>query len=137
VEITVERRVGRLVEVRVAGTPVDADAIRFRSAIIALAARLKDGEKLVSCSDLRKLRPRAAARVDEVITAMRASNARTERAALIVPDDAVAGAQVRRIVEEGHLPARKIVLTPAEAIAWLEPVLTPAELVRLRKFLAS
>jgi hypothetical protein len=68
---------------------------------------------------------------------MRLSSARLEREALLLGSDPVQVMQARRIAEEAPHPGRKLVTTVADALAWLQPVATPAELDRARAFLAE
>ena len=70
--------------------------------------------------------------------ALREANPRIERAALLVPKEAVAlRRQLEHLLGEAHHPNRLLCLDATRVQSWLFPVLTEAERARLRLFLAS
>ena len=92
----------------------------------------------VLCADHRPvgIYPQAAAdRLIELFTQM---NSRLERVAILVSrTNATLYMQLNRIVREASYTARRVVHTAEEAHAHLAPVLAPAELARMRDFLAE
>jgi hypothetical protein len=132
-------RVGRLLEVLIDGgyrTVSDVDVVF--DAIDAEVARLAPSQRIVTVADWRRcpvMSPEAAQRVVQRIVLL---NPRTERStALVSPDAPVAVLQFLRVIRESRLPDRKLFLDPEELADWLQEILTPAETVRLREFLAA
>jgi hypothetical protein len=130
--VTMERRVGRLVEIRVTGEP---DATMF-GRVIALANEVGPDAKVILCSDIREAQTLTTERADRLATIQRATRERVERAVTLVSDRPVQHLVAERVRDMG--PGRgvaHVAKTPAEAIALLDPLLTPAERTRLRQFL--
>ena len=79
--------------------------------------------------------PEAAQRVSQRITA---NNQRSERSAALVNRDApVSVLQFLRVIREADLPERKLFFNQIELIHYLAERLSPAEVTRLRAFLAE
>ena len=131
--MTMERRVGRLVEIRVKGEP---DAKPAFGRVIQLANELGPDAKVVICSDIREAPGVSMERADRLATLQRATRERVERAVMLVSERAVQLLGAERVRDKGA--GREVVhiaRTPAEAIALLRPLLIPAELNRLKQFL--
>lgn len=132
---TLERKVGRLFEMRVEGTG-DRDGMRaFQHRIIEIVPTLGRDEKFVLITDLRTAGVLPADLAAEMLVMMRATHARLERAAVLIgPGDSARLLQTRRMIEEAHFEARKLFTDRREASAYLAPALTAAESARLEKF---
>ena len=128
--VTYERRVGRLVEVRIVG---GMDDFRF-SRLIALANDLGPDAKIVVCSDVRKASLPKLEVVTRIATAQLASRERIALRVALIGDGAV-WAHIADRISEGSESVTEIVRTPEDAIARLATVLDGAELARARQFL--
>ncbi len=132
--VTMERRVGRLVEVRVQGG-APKSTLRF-ARIIALANEVGPEAKVVVCADAREapqLTPDGAAELAKVQLAARA---RVERAITLVAPRATQVMIHERVRDEGAGRAVvEVARTVEQAVELLRPHLTSAELVRLKQFL--
>jgi hypothetical protein len=134
---TVELNAGRLVEIRIeAGfrTPEEVDATFAQ--IEEVVARLPQGLQFVTIVDWRKsslMSPEAAAHTVERIMGLQH---RSQRSAVVVsPEMASVVLQFGRVVRDTDNPARKMCLDAAEAITWLDELLSLEERARLRWFL--
>jgi hypothetical protein len=132
--VTIERKVGRLVEIRPRGA---TEAHPGFGRVIALANELGRDAKVLLCIDARQADPVSAAEQARIRTAQLAGRERIERIVTVVGDDPLHAMQTARL-NEGHrddfaLTAR----TPAEAVELLADLLNPAELARLKQFLAE
>jgi len=130
--VTYERRVGRLVEIRVRG---ERDVSQF-GRVFALANELGPGAKVIICNDARGAAPLSAEDAGKLATLMLATRERVEHAVTLVGERELALRQAERVRGEART-GHPVVRTPAEAIAALEPVLNPAELARLKQFLSE
>ena len=127
--VTYERRVGRLVEVRIVGE------IDFRfSRLIALANDLGPDAKIVVCSDVRKASVPNLDLVSKIATAQLASRDRIILRVVLIGEGAV-WTHIADRVSEGSESVTEIVRTPEAAIARLATVLNSAELARAKQFL--
>jgi hypothetical protein len=130
-------RVGRLLEIRAAsGYRVAADVDALFEQITRAVGGLAAGVRVISVVDWRLcplMQGEAAARLTE---RMSGNNPRVDRAAALVsPDAPTALLQFARLIRESGLPSRKMFTQPEPLIAWLDPVLAPAERHALRAFL--
>ena len=130
--VSYERRVGRLVEVRIVGA---MDDFRF-SRLIAHANDLGPDAKIVVCTDVRKASLPNLEVLTRIATAQLASRERIALRVVLIGDGAV-WAHIADRVSEGSESFTEIVRTPEDAIARLATVLNPAELARARQFLAE
>jgi hypothetical protein len=131
--MTFERRVGRLVEIRVQGDP---DTKLPFARVLQLANELGPDAKVVICADIRAASQVSMERADRLATLQRAMRPRVERGVMLVGERAVQLLVAERVRDTGA--GRQIVhiaRTPAEAVAILQPLLIPAELTRLKQFL--
>jgi hypothetical protein len=131
--MTIERRAGRLVEIRVKGEP---DARPPFGRVIQLANEIGPDAKVVICADIREALRASIERADRLAILQRATRERVERGVMLVGERAVQLLVAERVREKGA--GREVVhiaRTPAEALALLQPLLVPAELTRLKQFL--
>lgn len=129
---TIERRVGRLVELRARGAP---DAKPMFGRVFALANELGRDAKVVLCIDARESDPVSADEVSRIRNAQLAGRERILRVVSVVGDSPLRMMRAERIREGLDSDFFSIAKTPAEAVALLEPILTAAELARLKQFL--
>ncbi len=127
--VTFERRVGRLVEVRIVGE------IDFRhSSLIALANELGPDAKIVVCADVRNASVPKLELVTRIATAQLASRERIALRVALIGEGPV-WAPIADRISEGSASVTELVRTPEDAIARLATVLNTAELARARQFL--
>jgi hypothetical protein len=131
---TIERRVGRLVELRPRGAP---DSKPSFGRVFALANELGPDAKVVVCIDAREADPISAGHIARIRTAQLAGRERIERIVTVVDDDLSRKLQVERIGEGVNEELYVIARSPQEAVQILTPLLNPAELARLKQFLAG
>jgi hypothetical protein len=134
---SIECTVGSLVESRVT-------AIRSADEVTALGARFGEIARkipeapLVICGDYRSFGVLAPVVADRFLQMFRDANPRVRRSAVLVaPDSPTAALQIERIVQEAAHPSRRAFRAVDACIAWLDEVLSPAERVRMRTFLAG
>jgi hypothetical protein len=132
---TFGRKVGRLLELRSSGTTSREELQAFKSQIVAVLRTIGPDERFVMISDLRDSRAVPTELAGDILTLMRSSHSRLERAAVLLSESPIAALQARRLAEEAHFEGRKLFTDRAQAVAWLEPVLDPAERARLAQFL--
>jgi precorrin isomerase len=135
---TVEVRVGRLLEIRVAmGHRNIADVEEMFRAISSEMAK-EPARRLVIVTDWRRCPLMDGQAAERLMQNMSANNARVERSAALASYDApTAVMQFARLIRESNFAHRKIFMQPHELIAWLDQVLDPDEQKRLREFLAE
>jgi hypothetical protein len=134
--VTFERRVGRLVEIRV--RPPDSGGSPPFGKVIALANEVGPDALVVVISDLRLSKVVTPERAALIGQAIRISQSRVERAATLLAATGVARIQNRHIGDEAHREdLHRAVDNVAAATAWLAPVLDAAERARLQAFLAE
>jgi hypothetical protein len=129
---TIERHVGRLVEIRARG-PRDPRPMFGR--VFALANELGTDSKVILCIDARETEPVAADEVARIRNAQLAGRGRVELLLTVVGDNPLLSMQAARINEGLDKKIALIAKTPAEAVELLQPILTAAELARLKQFL--
>jgi hypothetical protein len=129
--ISFARKVGRLIEIRVEGR---GDTASTFGRLIALANELGPDARVVACWDVRAVQPAPAQHHENVANAIRLTARRLERGAVLA-GEGLAATQVERTVAAVANPGLRAVRTVADAVAWLEPALNPAELARLKLFL--
>lgn len=130
--VTYERKVGRLVEIRVRG---ERDVTQF-GRVIALANELGPDAKVIICNDARGAAPLSREEAAKLATLMLASRERVEQSVTLVSDRDVLVRQTERVRTDARVD-NAIVRTPEDAIASLAPALNTAELARLKRFLAD
>lgn len=133
---TVERRVGRLLEMRLLFGVSQEHTQRFLARVGAVLSTSR--EPLVLCVDLRDSRLFPPEISEQILSFMRTMNPYVERSALLVGgQSAMFGLQIERLVRGGAHPSRRTFRDPEAATRWLAQVLTPAEQERLRHFVAG
>lgn len=138
--LSVERRVGALVEIRVHDEKVTvAEAERFiiaaRATITDLAVRAR--RRAVICTDLRSAGVFPQEVSDLIIGLMKRVNVHIERSAVFGADGtAVFTLQVQRMLSEaGNAARRRMFSNPEKLRPWLSEVLEPDAQMRLAEFL--
>jgi hypothetical protein len=132
--VTIERNVGRLVEIRDRGTTSAADLSPF-ARVIALARELGPDATVALIVDLRSAERRPPEQSEQLVKIIRANSGRTERAAVVVGDSPAMARQTQRMSDKVAIDAHRVVHSRDEALAWLDPVLDLPERTRLRQFL--
>ncbi len=130
---TIERRVGRLIEMRVVGA---ADFVAFGK-VIALANEVGPDAQVVVCADVRRgnlVTPEQAAKIATII---RGTRTRLACSITLVGDNVPLERTVNRVAQQADPDFVETVRTPEEVVSRLTPLLNPAELARLKLFLAE
>jgi hypothetical protein len=136
--LTVACRVGRLLELRLAGNPSVEDADQFeRDAHSNISRIVRETKKpIVVCSDLRAshlFKPEVS---EKLIHTMKGASPNLERNGILGNNSALLFLQLARFVKETTQDSRRRVFTDVEPmLSWLDEVLTPAERARMRQFL--
>jgi hypothetical protein len=134
--MTAQMRVGRLGEVRFAPpfAPGETDALAqsIRGLFTALGPRL-----IIFCCDLRPVQVFPPDVSDRLIEIMRSDNPKVERNGILIGESSVVGLQLERMVRDAGNPGRRVFRKLPQLLTWLGDVLTPAELQRVRDFLAE
>lgn len=138
--LTAAWRVGRLVELRLAGNPTLEDAARFevdsRRVVAACVAKTK--ARTIVCSDLRASQIWRPEVTEQLVSLMRRENNHVERHGSLGSGSALVGLQVSRLLKEASADGRRRVFTqPEPLLFWLDEVLTEPERKRVREFLAE
>jgi hypothetical protein len=130
---TVERKVGRLVEVRLGGVvktdEFEDGMIHFRSLVNSSNARK------VLCADLRAARILVPEVADSLLEAMRRDNPVLERSAILVSESALFSLQMERLVREAKNPNRRTFRDEGTLVDWIAEILTLGERRRAVEFL--
>lgn len=133
--VTVENRVGRLIEVRqtsrVTVSELQASFPAFQQ---ILGSKV---DRFVMATDWRGMRILDSATSEFLLSIMRAKNSRIERQVLIMDPSAVMGLQVRRLFADAGGETRAVFESADAARAWLEPALTPLENQALVRFTSA
>jgi hypothetical protein len=137
--LTIERKVGRLVEARFSGNPTVEDIAEWARAAEGLlktgAARL--GKGAVCCTDMRASALFRPAVTEALTSIMRADNRVVERNAILGIGGATFTLQLQRLLREAQPIGeirRRVFIEQASMYQWLEELLTPVESARLRAF---
>lgn len=129
---SVERKVGRLVEYRMAGLvkqdEMEAMMRRFREVVT------QGPERKIMVVDIRALRILVPEVADEILKQMRRDNPVLERSAILIGPSALFGLQMERLVRESGNKNRRTFRDEEELLAWVAEVLTPAERARAGDF---
>lgn len=132
--LTVENRVGRLVEIRIATPTSAAELQQFQADHAAAVARVDGG--FVAAVDLRGAHVFQQEIAGGFIQIMSSSNPRLVRSAFLMGRGAVFSLQAERAIRQAANPNRKVFYEPGDLEGWLAEVLDGAERGRLRDFLA-
>ncbi len=131
---TIENRVGKLVELRIAA-PIAAEELP-----LLLAEHQGITEKLgrfVTAVDLRRATLVPLEVAERFTGLMRGSNPRLERSAFLLNESALFSLQLERLIREAGDSNRRTFRAPEELVTWLGQVLSEAEQARLGEFLAE
>jgi hypothetical protein len=129
--LSIERKVGRLVEIRAAGEP---DMKQF-GRVIALANEVAPDAKVVVLVDARQVTTMSQEYVEKLGLMIRSSAQRLEQAVVVrraSPIKDARSAQLTRVA--GPVP-QQFTDDPAQALAALAKLVNPAELARAKQFL--
>lgn len=132
--ITIENRVGRLIETRFIPPLPAAELAAFDRERERLM-RLRGPDRVV-CVDLSALHVLQPEQADHFVEFLRLSRPGLTRNAFLLPQgEAVLALQVARILREARHPGRRAFQSSAELVRWLGEVLQPDEAARLEAFL--
>lgn len=132
---SIENKVGRLVEVRIA-TPVREEEMPgIGKATHDLIASIPD--EFVAVMDLRAAHVFPQTVSDAFVEILSDNNPKLQRSAFLIGESAIFGLQVERAIRQAGKPTRRAFRDPAEMEAWLDEPLAPAEQRRLHDFLAE
>ncbi len=131
--VTVENRVGRLIEVRQTGK-VTVEELQETFPIFQRILS-SSTERFVMATDWRGMRVLDAKTSEALLGIMRAKNDRIERQMLVMDPSAVMGLQVRRLFQDAGGESRAVFESTDLARRWLEPMLNPLEVASLKRFL--
>jgi hypothetical protein len=137
--VTIESRVGALVELRFTGSASMEEVVAFEATLVTLVRRIvKNGRRAVICTDLRAcqiFRPDVS---DRIVRLMQNDNPHMERNAFLGQSSALLSLQIKRfIAESGELGRRRMFAEEPPLVAWLSEVTTIPEQTRLQAFLTS
>jgi hypothetical protein len=130
---SVERRVGRLLEIRVGGAATKDEVVGFGQRFIELASAHTG--MFLACTDARAARLLPPEVSDLLLSFMRTRKTKIEYNAFLVGESPIIGLQTDRLIKGAAHPGRQVVHTVADALAFLDPFCSPEEKRRLRQFL--
>jgi hypothetical protein len=133
--ISVENRVGRLVEAVLRSPITDEELAEFRDRRARVVAAIA-GERAV-CVDMTGAGVLSPDHAERLIDILKQRHGGPSRVAYLLPARAVATLQVERILREAQSPERRTFADRAALIEWLGEPLTVAERARLRTFLGA
>lgn len=135
---TIEQRVGRLIEIRIASPIVYADldafGVRLSQCIVHLTERVP---RVLACTDLSGAHIFAPEVAEWFIRMMNRDNPILERNAVLIGPSAVFALQVERMLKQGNSPTRRAFREPESLIEWLGELSTPLERERVRQLVAG
>lgn len=132
-DLTVERRVGRLLEIRCIGT---LDQLRAEALARLLAKIGTDSSgKLLTIADARRMDLTSDPIAQNLIELMLVQNSRTERAAYLLGSRSLPSVQLEAIILRARNPDRCVFRDRLELVRWLGEVATPAEIDRMSSFI--
>ena len=129
----IERRVGRLLEVRQVAPLTFEDFERFHRQVSSVISACPS--EAVVVADLRRIGVLPPELADVLSEMMRSRNSRIERDAILVRQGELLGLQLGRVVANSGHSERRIFRDAAALIHWLDERLDEAERARLRAFL--
>jgi|SRR5215212_2643190 len=132
---SVEHHTGRLMEVRLA-TPVTEEELPLFVRDLNKVLGAIPG-KYIGVTDLMEANIFPPFVTQTMIQYMSASSPRVVRSAMLIGESATFALQVERVLRSSNSDNRRAFRKPEELEAWLGPILTVEERVRLRRFLAS
>lgn len=129
---------GRLVESRIFALWTDADAERYARAFWALARSLQGEPLPLLLADHRPVKTYPSSVLTHLDKVFASLNVKLARVAILTDASHVAvTVQLQRTVDKAGFAQRRLFTEPRDAIAHLQPELTPAELTRLEAFVAE
>ena len=131
---TLARKVGKLVEIRVASPVTVDETIAFSRELQALVAKM---DRFISCSDFSRVVIFPPEVVATYVECMKILNTKLERTALLTPYSATVGLQLGRLLRDAGNPKRRTFRSTTQLALWLSEVLTIQEQVRLQEFLSG
>lgn len=132
---TVQRRVGRLVEIRM-GLPLTfAEAVIFAEELRAIVKPM--GDRFVGVCDFSRISIFPQEVIATYTDCMRDLNPKVERTGVLISNSATFGLQMGRLLRGASSPNRRSFVSPTELCLWIGEVLSPAEQARLKEFLAA
>jgi hypothetical protein len=141
--LTIDRKVGRLVETRFSGNPTPddvADWARELSVCLKTTAA-RTGKPAVCCTDLRASALFRPSVTDALTSIMRSDNTLIERNGMLGTNGATFALQAQRILREsapiGGAVRRRIFVDFDLLCHWLDELLTPVESARVRAFMGE
>lgn len=134
--ITIENRVGRLIETRLISPILDAEFTEFQHERERLMRLV--GQDRVVCIDVSRVQLLPPSQADAFLNLLRGSRpGLTRNAFLLPPGQALLALQFSRIIRQANNPARRAFQSRPELISWLAEVLRPPERLRLETFLSE
>ena len=135
---TIEQRVGRLIEIRVASPIVYADLEGFGARLGECITRLTERvPRVLACTDLSGAHIFAPEVAEWFIRLMHRDNPVLERNAFLIGQSAVFALQIERMLKQGNSLTRRAFREPEPLIEWLGELLSPLERERVRQLLAA
>jgi hypothetical protein len=129
-----QRRVGRLVEIRMEPPMTFAETVIFVEELRRIVKAMAD--RFVGVADYSRVTIFPQEVIATYVDCMRSLNPKLERTAVLIANSATLSLQMTRLLRDGSNPKRRAFTSPTELCAWLSEVLTPAEQARLKEFLA-
>jgi hypothetical protein len=133
--ITIENRVGRLMEGRFEG-PLTGDQLKAFAGELAQLI-VKAGKRLVFVVDWRTCELIPPDLEVKLVGQARSDNFAIERSAFLVLPGRAVTPQIEKLVSLGRNPDRHLFTALPELLAWVEPTLSLEEVARARAFFAE
>lgn len=128
-----QRRVGRLVEIRMEPPITYAEAVIFAAELQTIVKRMSD--RFVAIADFKRVHIFPQEVVQTHVDCMRAVNAKVERTGVLIENSPTLSLQMARLLRDASNPKRRAFTNPNDLYAWLSEVLTAAEQARLKEVL--
>ncbi len=130
---TREHRVGRLYEIRVVSPVTAADLATFEAAQNAMDTT---DEARILCTDCRNIEVLSPEIAERLVESLRShSRGFLRNGVLVDASKAVVALQLERMLRQARHPGRRLFRRKEDLAAWLEEILDPTEIARLRAFL--
>jgi hypothetical protein len=131
--LTVENRVGRLVELRAESPLTYEELLPFHDMLAKVAKPI--GGQIVICTDFLGARVFPQNVTQRWTAIIRQESPIVDRNGVLVGEGAVFSMQIERIIREAGYPNRRAFLQPLLCAAWLGEILNPRERTRLDAFI--
>lgn len=132
---TVENRIGRLIEVKLASPLTPEDVQEFVQKHVALMKHIPG--KYVGVVNLLEAHVFPPAVAQALSQLLSGASSHVERSAMLIGDSAVFSLQVERVIRDANNPNRRAFRNGGELVAWLGEVLTPGERRELERFVSE